>query len=143
MGKVRLPVYVVDNEGTPHLLYVWIEILNQSRLPLLLGSKSLHKVNSTLSFGEQTLTLDWKGERLCLPISQENSGHFHLQFSPMPQVEDNHFTEEMVSKANWSRKRTEIVQTRIAPEKKPLGKQQVTQSRQLLDHNFPKKVKGH
>ena len=24
MGKVKLPVYVVDNEGTPHLLYVWI-----------------------------------------------------------------------------------------------------------------------
>ena len=82
MSKVRLPVYVVDNEGTPHLLHVWIEILNQSRLPLLLGSKSLHKVNSTLSFGEQTLTLDWKGKRLCLPINQENSGHFHLQFFP-------------------------------------------------------------
>ena len=75
-----------------------------------------------------------------LPISQENSGHFHLQFFPTPQVEDNHFTEEMVSKANWSQKRTEIVQTRIAPEKKPLGKQQVTQSRQLLDRNFKKKV---
>ena len=73
MGKVRLPVYVTDKKGTPHLLHVWIEILNQSRLPLLLGSTSLHKVNSTLSFGEQTLTLDWKGEKLCLPISQENS----------------------------------------------------------------------
>ena len=54
LGKVRLPVYVLDNEGNPNLLYVWIEILNQLRLPLLLGSKSLLKVNGTLSFGEQT-----------------------------------------------------------------------------------------
>ena len=77
LGKVRLPVYVVDNERNPHLLHVWTEILNQPRLPLLLGSKSLHKVNGTLSFGDQTLTLDWEGKRLCLPINQANSGHFH------------------------------------------------------------------
>ena len=161
LGKVRLPVYVVDNEGNPHLLYVWIEILNQSRLPLLLGSKSLHKVNGTLSFGEQTLTIDWKGKRLCLPINQANSGHFHLQFFPMSQAEENFFTREMVSKADWSQEETENVIAYIArerrpqiekmkrpgilkkhKEKKPLSKQQVIHLHQSLGHIHPDKVKG-
>ena len=64
----------------PHLLHIWIEILNQPRLPLLLGSGSLTRVKGTLSFGDHTLTIDWKDKRLCLPIKQESSGHFHLQF---------------------------------------------------------------
>ena len=41
LGKVRLPVYVIDENMQPHLLHVWVEILNQPRLPLLLGSRSL------------------------------------------------------------------------------------------------------
>ena len=90
--------------------------------------------NSTLSFGEQTLTLDWKGKRLCLPINQENSGHFHLQFFPtsqvkenhftkevvpMSQVEENHFTKEMVSKADQHGKEIETAIIQVAREKKP------------------------
>ena len=113
LGKVRLPVYVLDNEGNPNLIYVWIEILNQSRLPLLLGSKNLHKANGTLSFGDQTLTLDWGGKRLCLPINQVNSGHFHLQFFPISQAKENYSMKEIISKADWSQKETENATTHI------------------------------
>ena len=82
LGKVRLPVYVIDRDRHPHLLHVWVEILNQPRLPLLLDSMSLTRVRGTLNFGDYTLTIDWKDKRLCLPINQESSGHFHLQFYP-------------------------------------------------------------
>ena len=161
LGKVRLPVYVIDNERNPHLLHVWIEILNQLRLPLLLGNNSLLKVNGTLSFGEKTLTIDWEGKRLCLPIDRANSGHFHLQFFPMSQTEENHFMREMVSMADWSQEETEKVIAYIAKEKrpqidkikrpgilkkykgkKPLSKQQVDHLHQSLGHIHPEKVKG-
>ena len=100
LGKVRLPIYVIDKNMQPHLLHVWVEILNQLRLPLLLGSRSLTRVKGTLSFGDHTLTIDWKNERLCLPINLENSGHFHLQFYPMSQVEESHLTREFVNRAD-------------------------------------------
>ena len=86
----------------------------------MLGSKSLYKVNSTLSFGEQTLTLDWKGnKRLCLPINQANSGHFHLQFFPMSQAEKTYFMKEMLSKADGSQEETENAIAYIARERRP------------------------
>ena len=160
LGKVRLPVYVVDNERNPHLLYVWVEILNQPRLPLLLGSRSLHKVKGTLRFGEQTLTIDWKGKRLCLPINRASSGHLHLQFYPMSQAEENFFTREMVCKAEWTQEEIQKVVAYVALEKKPqtekikkpgilkkpkgkkpLNKQQVIHLHQSLGHIHPNKVK--
>ena len=70
LGKVRLPIYVIDRNMHPHLLHVWVEILNQPRLPLLLGSRSLTRVKGTLCFGDHTLTINWKDKRLCLPINQ-------------------------------------------------------------------------
>ena len=60
LGKVKLPVYVIDENMQPHLLHVWIEILDQQKLPLLLGNRSLIKVKSILRFGDHTLTIDWK-----------------------------------------------------------------------------------
>ena len=96
LGKVRLPVYVRDKHMNPHLLHVWIEVLNQPRLPLLLGTKSLTKVKGTLCFGNHTLTINWGNKRLCLPINQEKSGRFHLQFYPMAQAEENYLIREAV-----------------------------------------------
>merc|ERR1711867_257377 len=31
LGKVRLPIYVIDRNRNPNLLHVWVEILNQPR----------------------------------------------------------------------------------------------------------------
>ena len=88
MGRVRLPIYVLDSKMGCHLLHVWIEVLNQSRLPLLLGSRSLIRVKGTVCFKTYTLSIDWKEKRLCLPIKEAASGHFHLQFFPMSQSEN-------------------------------------------------------
>ena len=160
LGKVRLPVYVIDNNRNPHLLYVWVEILNQPRLPLLLGSRSLSRVKGTLCFGDHTLTIDWKDKRLCLPINQASSGHFHLQFYPMSQAEENYFTREMVYKAEWTKEETQKVVAYVAREKnprvekirkpgnlkrprerKPLTKEQIIHMHQALCHVHPDKIR--
>ena len=101
----------------PHLLHVCIEILNQKDLPLLLGNRSLIKTKSTIKFGDRTLTIDWKNEKLCLPINLESSGHFHLQFHPMPQVEENRSTKDFVQKENWTKKETRKAVDYVAMEK--------------------------
>ena len=119
LGKVKLPVYVIDENMQPHLLQVCIEILNQKNLPLLLGNRSLIKTKSTIKFGDHTLTIDWKNEKLCLPISLESSGHFYLQFYPMSQVEENRLTNDFVQQANWTKEETRKVVAYVAMEKKP------------------------
>ena len=103
----------------PHLLHVCIEILDQKNLPLLLGNRSLIKTKSTIKFGDHTLTIDWKNEKLCLPISLESSGHFYLQFYPMSQVEENRLTNDFVQQANWTKEETRKVVAYVAMEKKP------------------------
>ena len=105
LGKVRLPIYVIDKNRNPHLLHVWVEVLNQPKLPFLLGSKSLTRVKGTLCFGEHTLTINWGNKRLCLPINQERSGHFHLQFYPMAQAEENYLIRETVHRENGPKRK--------------------------------------
>ena len=78
---------------------------------------SATRVKGTLSFGDQTLTIDWKNERLCLPINLENSGHFHLQFYPMSQVEESHLTREFVHRAEWTKEEIQKVVAYVALEK--------------------------
>ena len=50
LGKVKLPVYVIYENMQPHLLHVWVEILNQQRLPSywVIGVSSKLKVHSDL-----------------------------------------------------------------------------------------------
>ena len=62
LGRVRLPVYVIDKDMQPHLLHVCTEILNQMNLPLLLGNRSLIETKSTINFGDRILTIDKKME---------------------------------------------------------------------------------
>ena len=88
MGRAKLPDYLLDQDQQAHLVYIWVEILNQKYLPLLFGGRSLFKSNSTLCFKTLTLSLDWEEERLVLPIKQADTGHFHLQFLSMPTQED-------------------------------------------------------
>ena len=64
----------------PHPLRVCAEILNQSRIPLLLGNENLIRMKGTFSFEDYTLTIDSKDRKLCLPINLESSGHLHLRF---------------------------------------------------------------
>ena len=157
---VRLPVYVINRNRNPHLLHVWVEILNQPRLPLLLGSRNLTRVKGTLCFGDHTLTIDWRDKRLCFPINQESSGHYHLHFYPMPQAEENYFTREMVYKAEWTKEETQKVVAYVAREKnprvekikkpgklkrprerKPLTKEQIIHMHQALGHAHPDKIR--
>ena len=119
LGKVRLPVYVFDKNRNPHLLHVLVEVLSQPKLPLLLGSKSLTRVKGILSFGDNTLTIDWREKQLCLPIKQESSGHYHLQFYPMSQVEESYLTREIVYRAEWNKEETEKIVAYVALEDEP------------------------
>ena len=83
MGKVRLPIYVVDSDQTPHLLHVWIEVLNQPRLPLLLGGRSMTKVKGTLCFKSYTISMDWRDKRLRLPPWLKTEIPFGKNFSQL------------------------------------------------------------
>ena len=154
MGRVRLPIYVVDSSHIPHLLHVWIEVLNQPRLPLLLGGRSMTRVKGTLCFKTYTISMDWKEKRLCLPIKQEESGHFHLQFFPMSEAENNLLTREITARADWTDSQIQNIVTYIASEennidvrkikkperirktkmKEPLSRQQVFRLHQTLGH---------
>ena len=160
MGKVRLPIYVVDSDQKPHLLHVWVEILNQPRLPLLFGGRSLVRCGGTLCFKTFTLQLDWQGSRLKLPIEQSDSGHFLLQFFPMSNGENSYLTREMVNRADWTDYEIENIVSYLAAEKnpdiakltnpeeiktrkqrKPLNKQQINRLHQALGHAHRNKIK--
>ena len=160
MGKVRLPIYVLDKDKQPHILHVWVEVLNQRNLPLLLGGKSLIKAGGTLCFKSLTLSLDWDKKRLCLPIKQADSGHFHLQFFPMSEQEDKLLVREMVERADWTKVEIINIVSYLAKEQNPdiskikapnkitykkqtkaLTKQQVNQLHQALGHAHRDKIK--
>ena len=160
LGRVRLPVYVFDKNRNPHLLHVWVEVLNQQQLPLLLGSKSLTRVKGILSFGDNTLTIDWKEKKLCLPIKQESSGHYHLHFYPMSQAEESYLTREIVYRAEWSEEEIEKIVAYVALEnepqmerikdpkglrrprrREPLTRNQIIHLHQALGHAHPDKIK--
>ena len=119
MGKVKLPLYVLDGDSQTHLLHAWVEVLNQKNLPLLLGGRSLLRVKSTLCFKNLTLSLDWKEKRLCLPIKEGETGHFYLQFFPMSRQEDELLTREMVNQADWTVREIKNIVTYIANEDNP------------------------
>ena len=80
LGRVSFPIYVIDKDMHPHPLRICAEILNQSRIPLLLGSENLTSMKGTFSFEDYTLTIDSQDGRLCLPINLESSGHLYLRF---------------------------------------------------------------
>ena len=64
----------------PHPLRICAEILNQSRIPLLLGSENLTSMGGVFDYEDYTLTIVNKDKELCLPINLESSGHLHLRF---------------------------------------------------------------
>ena len=161
LGTVRLPIYVLDQDKQPHILHVWVEVVNQKNLPLLLGGKSLTNAGGTLCFKTLTLSLDWKKKRLCLPVKQSDSGHFHLQFFPMSEQEDQLLIREMVDRADWTNREVKNIVTYLAtdaspdvtvikaPEKlnnkklnKALTKQQVIRLHQSLGHAHRDKIKN-
>ena len=160
MGRVRLPIYVLDKNQVAHLLHVWVEVLNQRHLPLLFGGKSLIKSQGMLCFKTFTLSIQWKGKTLCLPIKQADTGHFHLQFFPMSDQEDQVLTRLIVDKADWTIDETKKILTYLAsteepeiskimkPEiikkmklRKPLTKQQIVRLHQALGHAHRDKIK--
>ena len=160
MGRVRLPMYVLDKDQQAHLLHVWVEILNQQQLPLLFGGRSLIRSKGTLCFKSLTLQIDWKKERLCFPIKEADTGHFHLQFFPMSEQENSFLTREIVDRADWSETEVENIITYLATEdnpqvsriiapetiskpkqRKPLTKQQINRLHQALGHAHRDKIK--
>ena len=159
LGSVRLPIYLCDDQFEFHLLHIWVEVLNQPRLLLLLGGRSLTKVKGTLCFSSLSLSIDWGEKRLTLPIKEEESGHFHLQFYPMSAQEENLLTRNILNTANWSQEENQRVVAYIArqeeaditkikePEKiprprrtEPLTKAQIVRLHQALGHANKDKI---
>ena len=162
MGRVRLPMYVLDEGQQAHLVHVWVDILKQQRLPLLFGGRSLIRCGGTLCFKTLTFKLDWKGARLSLPIKQANTGHFHLQFFPMSNQEDAYLIREMTNRADWTVSEVKKIVTYLAEEespeiskltnpteiktkqrkqRKPLNKQQIIRLHQALGHAHRDKIR--
>ena len=160
LGCVRLPIYVFDDQFQPHLLHVWVEVLNQPRLPLLLGGRSLTKVKGTLCFKSFTLSMDWGEKRLVLPIKEEDTGHFHLQFYPMSVQEENLLTRNILDSVEWSLEENQKVVAYIAREEDaditkirkpeeiskqkkstPLTRAQIIRLHQALGHASKDKIK--
>ena len=80
LGKVSFSIYVLDKDRQPHPLRICAEFLNQSRIPLLLGSENLARMGGVLDYEDYTLTIAHKDKELCLPINLESSGHLYLRF---------------------------------------------------------------
>ena len=72
LGKVSFPIYVLDKDMQPHPLRICAEILNQSRIPLLLGSENLTSMGGVFNYENYTLTIGNKDKELCLPINLES-----------------------------------------------------------------------
>ena len=80
LGRVSFSIYVLDKDMQPHPLRICAEVLNQSRIPLLLGSENLTSMGDVFDYEEYTLTITNKEKELCLPVNLESSGHLYLRF---------------------------------------------------------------
>ena len=121
MGTVRLPIYVIDTDKVPHVLHIWVEILNQQNLPLLFGGRSLINAKGTLCCKTNTLSFDWRNRRLSLPTKISPTGHFHVEFFPMSRQEDELLIRDIVDIGikEWSDQEVDNIITYIASEDQP------------------------
>ena len=119
LGRVKLPMYVVDTDGEIQILVVWVEILQQANVPFLLGGRSLKRTHSVLDLGRMTLTLTWLEREMEFPLSQHSSGHFEVSFFPLSDQDNNNRTQEYVDGENWTEKHSNIVINYLVAEAKP------------------------
>ena len=102
LGKVQLPMYVVDIEGEIRELSVSVEILKQRNLPFLLGGRSMRKAQSVIDLAKLTLTVTSQGETMELPLKQHHTGHLLLRFFPSSVRDERDKTGSYLSNEKWT-----------------------------------------
>ena len=118
LGRVKLPMYVVDVEEEIQVLWIWIEILQQENVPFLLGGRSMKKTKSVINFDLMTITLDWEGKKIELKLQEHESGHFKIPFFPLSRQDDKIKTRQLVESEDWNANYSNTVLNYLLLEKK-------------------------
>ena len=66
-----------------------------------------------------TLMIDRKNEKLCIPINLKTLEHFHTHLYPMSQVERSHLTKNFVHRAEWTKEEVQKIGAYVDPRRKP------------------------
>ena len=118
LGRVKLPMYVVDTDGEIQVLVAWVEILQQANVPFLLGGRSLKRTHSVLDLSRMTLTLTWLERTMEFPLSQHSSGHFEVSFFPLSDQDNKNRIQDYVNGENWTKKHSNIAINYLVAEAK-------------------------
>ena len=104
LGKVRLPMYVVDTEGDIQILWIWIEILQHGECPFLLGGRSMRNTETIINLQDMTFTIHWQDRVTKVDLEESNSGHLIIQFFPLSEQDDRIMTRDFVEMWDWTEK---------------------------------------
>ena len=85
VAKVKLPVYIKDEDDKMHLIFIATEVGRQDII-FLMGGSSLKKAGALIDCGKNCVTLTEVTDRK-FPLLKLNSGHMALPFFPMTDDE--------------------------------------------------------
>ena len=102
LGRVRLPMYVVDVENDIQVLWVWAEIVECPDVPFLLGGRSMKKTKSVINLENMTITLNWQDKVISLALQEHKTGHFMVPFYPLSEQDDRVRTRDFVEHEEWT-----------------------------------------
>ena len=155
MGSVKLPVWLMDENEENHVVFVWVDIVQQKGIPLLLGANSLIKVKANLNLGKMSLDFRLRKKLTAFPVHQVNSGHIMLPFVTLSEEDDRKAWSQYISVQDWNKsesrqvihyvtttdcpERENIVQEvfltdRDPEDKMPLSKKQVFKLHHFFGH---------
>ena len=102
LGRVRLPMYLVDTDGDIQVLMITVEILQQKDVPFLLGGRSMRKTAAVIDLAKLTITLTWQDKTMEFGLHHHSSGHFLLKFFPLSDRDERMKVEEYLDKEKWT-----------------------------------------
>ena len=119
MGQVKLPVWIKDQEEDLHVVFVWVDVVQQKGVPLLLGSNSLIKVKAQLDLATMTMNFKLKKRVRKFPIHQVESGHIMLPFYPLTEADDTLAWSRYLQEKEWTDTQTQQVIHYVVQTKNP------------------------
>ena len=168
MGRVRLPMYLVDTDGNVQVLMVLVEILQQRDVPFLFGGKSMRKAASVIDLSNLTITMTWMNTTMEFALRHHPSGLFLLKFFPLAAGDERVKVREYLEKEDWTdglantainyliSKESEVaeiitntkeqlervlVSKHRKGDKKPLSQEEVNKLHHVFGHAHPDKLK--
>ena len=154
LGVCKLPIYIMDDTGSFHKIFITVDIVEKGNVPLLLGGKSLKKMKAELDFEKVTIRINLKQNetKVDFPMAVSESGHYHLPFYVLSKGDAEHIWRSMVEEKDWQQQEMEDVLTYITKTKypkqeeifsecgknrqtaKPLRKKDILKVHQVLGH---------